>query len=267
MNEPTGPILRSAMLAAGTGTPVLLLHSSASTNAMWAPIIDVLKARFRVIAPDLVGYGRTDPWPAGQEFAPAQEVRLLEPLVQHQPGGVHVVAHSYGGVVALHLTLTCGAAIRSLTLIEPVAFFVLRALGERAAFAEIEAVGNTYTARMVAGETEVALRGFIDYWGGAGAWDAMEEPLRAQIRRSAGKIVLDFQVTLTDPGLAALRTLRLPVRLLSGDRSRLPTMRIAALLAKELPNASLQVVTGADHLLPITHHAMLGEFLLKELDG
>ena len=68
------PILRSAMLAAGAGTPVLLLHSSASTNAMWAPIIDVLKARFRVIAPDLIGYGRTDPWPAGHEFTPAEEV-------------------------------------------------------------------------------------------------------------------------------------------------------------------------------------------------
>src|SRR5439155_5222153 len=261
------PILRSAMLAAGAGTPVLLLHSSASTNAMWAPIIDVLKARFRVIAPDLIGYGRTDPWPAGQEFAPAEEVRVLEPLVRHQPGGVHVVAHSYGGVVALHLGLACGAAIRSLTLIEPVAFFVLRALGEREALAEAEAVGNTYTARMAAGETEAALRGFIDYWRGDGAWDAMEEPLRAQIRRSAGKIVLDFQVTLADPGMAALRTLRLPVRLLSGDRSRLPTMRIAALLAKELPNASLQVVAGANHLLPITHHAILGELLLKQLDG
>jgi len=268
MNEPTGPILRSAMLAAGAGTPVLLLlHSSASTNAMWAPIIDVLKARFRVIAPDLIGYGRTDPWPAGHEFTPAEEVRLLEPLVRHQPGGVHVVAHSYGGVVALHLGLACGAAIRSLTLIEPVAFFVLRALGEREALAEAEAVGNTYTARMAAGETEAALRGFIDYWRGDGAWDAMEEPLRAQIRRSAGKIVLDFQVTLADPGMAALRTLRLPVRLLSGDRSRLPTRRIAALLAEELPNASLQVVAGANHLLPITHHVMLGEFLLKELDG
>ena len=27
------------------------------------------------------------------------------------------------------------------------------------------------------------------------------------------------------------------------------------------------VVAGANHLLPITHHGMLGEFLLKELDG
>ena len=67
------PILRSAMLAAGTGTPVLLLHSSASTNAMWAPIIDVLKARFRAIAPDLIGYGRTDPWPAEYAFTPAEK--------------------------------------------------------------------------------------------------------------------------------------------------------------------------------------------------
>src|SRR2546430_16273361 len=119
MSAPARPILRSSMLAAGAGTPVLLLHSSASTNAMWAPIIDVLKGRFRAIAPDLIGYGRTDPWPAGHAFTPAREARLLAPLVQHQPGGVHVVPHSYGGAAALHPALACRAAIPPPTPIDP----------------------------------------------------------------------------------------------------------------------------------------------------
>ena len=50
---PNPPILRSAMLAAGTGAPVLLLHGSASAGVMWVPVIDGLKSRFRVIAPEL----------------------------------------------------------------------------------------------------------------------------------------------------------------------------------------------------------------------
>jgi pimeloyl-ACP methyl ester carboxylesterase len=49
------PILRNAMLAAGTGVPVLLLHGSASAAVMWASVIDALKAQFRVVAPDLIG--------------------------------------------------------------------------------------------------------------------------------------------------------------------------------------------------------------------
>jgi pimeloyl-ACP methyl ester carboxylesterase len=265
MTAAARPNLRSSILAAGTGAPVLLLHSSASSGAMWAPIIKALKPRFRLIAPDLIGYGRTDPWPSGHDFTPDDEVRLLEPLLKNEPTGTHVVAHSYGGVIALHLAMAGRVAIRSLTLIEPVAFFALPHAGAREAWSEIEAVGATYAARIAAGETEAALRGFIDYWGGAGAWAAMDEPLREQIRRSAGKIVLDFQVTFTDPGMAALRALKPPVRLLSGTRTREPTRRIASFLAGQLPQATLQVVEGANHLLPITHHAMLGEFLLEHL--
>ena len=76
------PILRSASLAAGTRAPVLLLHGSASAAVMWIPVIDPLKSRFRVIAPDLIGYGRTDSWPDGHGFRVDDELRLLEPLLQ-----------------------------------------------------------------------------------------------------------------------------------------------------------------------------------------
>jgi pimeloyl-ACP methyl ester carboxylesterase len=71
------PILRSSNLAAGTGAPVLLLHGSASAGVMWVPVIDALKSRFRVIAPDLIGYGRTDSWPDGYGFVVDDELRLV----------------------------------------------------------------------------------------------------------------------------------------------------------------------------------------------
>ena len=175
------------MLAAGTGAPVLLLHGSASAAVMWVPVIDALKSRFRVIAPDLIGYGRTDSWPDGHGFTVDDELRLVEPLLPHAPAGVHVVGHSYGGVVALHLALAGRVPIRSLTLIEPVAFFLLPHAGAQAAWLEIKALGQTYAARIAAGETQTALRGFIDYWAGRGAWDAMDESLRAQIAPERAK--------------------------------------------------------------------------------
>src|SRR3977135_4721892 len=95
------PNLRRSVRAAGFGTTVLLLHGSASSSAMWTPVINTLKARFRLIAPDLIGYGRTDSWPDEHVFGLDDELRLIEPLVEHLPGGVHFVAPSYGGVVGL----------------------------------------------------------------------------------------------------------------------------------------------------------------------
>jgi pimeloyl-ACP methyl ester carboxylesterase len=264
MSAPARPILRSSVLMAGTGAPLLLLHGSASAAVMWTPVIDALKSRFRVIAPDLIGYGRTEAWVDDCHFSAEDELRLLEPLL---PRGapVHVVGHSYGGLVALHLALAGRVALRSLTLIEPVAFFLLPHAGAQEAWSEIRQVGDDYASRIVAGETEAALRGFIDYWTGRGAWDAMDETLRAQIRRSARKIVLDFEIAFTDPGIAAVRALKCRVHVMSGGRTRYPTRRIASYLAESLLSADLDVIADANHLLPVTHPDMVSAFLLREL--
>ena len=45
------PILRNAVFTAGLGTPVLLLHGSASSSSMWTPVINALKGSFRLIGP------------------------------------------------------------------------------------------------------------------------------------------------------------------------------------------------------------------------
>src|SRR5258708_22945169 len=115
MNAPARPILRNSILAAGSGAPVLLLHGSVSSATMWTPVINALKQRFRVLAPDLIGYGRTDAWPPELAFGLEDEVALIEPLVGNGPPGTHVVAHSYGGVVALPLARARRVALRSLT--------------------------------------------------------------------------------------------------------------------------------------------------------
>lgn len=267
MSASARPILRSSVLTAGTGVPVLLLHGSASSAAMWTPVINVLKSRFRVLAPDLIGYGRTDPWPSNHEFSLDDEVRLVAPLLRNEPTGAHVVAHSYGGVVALELAHSHRDLVRSLTLIEPVAFQVLRHGSDPDAWSEVETLSRNYVAQMAAGETETALRRFVDYWAEPGAWDAMDEGSRAQMRRVAPKIVLDFQVGLTDRGPDVWRDLKPPVWLLAGDKSPLPVRRIAAILAERLPSATLQVVAGADHFLPMTHHDLLGGLLLEKLSN
>ncbi|MFD0820694.1 alpha/beta fold hydrolase, partial [Micromonospora zhanjiangensis] len=45
------------------GVPVLLVHGNCSSAAHWQPLIRQLPATLRVVAPDLRGYGRTQPAP------------------------------------------------------------------------------------------------------------------------------------------------------------------------------------------------------------
>ena len=55
---------------AGAGEPILLLHCSAGTSGAWMPIIGHLGPGFRALAPDLLGYGRNDPWRRGAALHP-----------------------------------------------------------------------------------------------------------------------------------------------------------------------------------------------------
>ena len=93
---------------AGDGDPVLLLHGSGpgvSAWANWRLTIPDLARRFRVIAPDIVGFGFTD--------RPEQVTYDLDTWTSHALGvldalGIeraHVVGNSFGGSLALSLAI------------------------------------------------------------------------------------------------------------------------------------------------------------------
>ena len=47
----------------GEGPPIVLGHSSTGSGGQWRDLIARLSRRFRLIAPDHIGYGRTGPYP------------------------------------------------------------------------------------------------------------------------------------------------------------------------------------------------------------
>ncbi len=48
---------------AGSGPPVVLIHCSASHGGQWKPLMEAAGDRYRFLAPDLHGYGKSDPLP------------------------------------------------------------------------------------------------------------------------------------------------------------------------------------------------------------
>ena len=153
---------------------------------------------------------------------------------------VHLVGHSYGGGVALYVALQRPNRIASLTLYEPSAFHLLPQFGAegRRAHAEISQVAQEPTDRIVAGDCRGGAAHFIDYWNGAGAFDAMSPRVQAALTRWAPKIPLDFRALMqvTAP-LDAYAALTCPVLLLRGEHAPTPTRLIAEALADVLPRA------------------------------
>ena len=108
------------------GTPVLLIHGNCSSGAYWEPFVRALLAgggSWRVVAPDLRGYGDTDPAPVDSTRGLrdlSDDVAALLPLVFPADVKPIVAGHSMGGGVAMHLTVDHPTAVAGLLLEAPV---------------------------------------------------------------------------------------------------------------------------------------------------
>ncbi|MHA1536789.1 MAG: alpha/beta fold hydrolase [Alphaproteobacteria bacterium] len=254
--------LQAVKCCAGGGnkSTAVLLHGSGGSGAMWRDLAVCLRRCFRVVTPDLLGYGKAVDPPEPGAFRLETEVAAIEPLLPADGNPIHLIGYSYGGAVALNMALAKPRNVASLTLIEPVAFGLLHVEGSEDALAEIEAVSSAYNETRQGGDVEIAVGRFVDYWSGRGTWLSLSAALRADTLRRADKIALDYEATLGDPARPAdCARLAMPALVMAGGKGPRPTRRIAELLSDALPDSRHQVIAQAGHMLPFTHAAELAD--------
>jgi pimeloyl-ACP methyl ester carboxylesterase len=97
--------LRVRVLDVGEGAPVVVLHGWGGRIEAMAPVVACLRPNFRVIAPDLPGFG-SSPAP-GQVWGTPEYAAHVRVLLGHLGiSRAHFVAHSYGAKTALYLAAT-----------------------------------------------------------------------------------------------------------------------------------------------------------------
>ncbi len=97
----------------GTGAPLLLLHGWPEYWATWQPMMDRLGGRFRLLVPDLRGFGESDK-PSGP-FGPAQHAADMAALIEALGvAPVGIVAHDVGASVAQELARLRPDLVRAL---------------------------------------------------------------------------------------------------------------------------------------------------------
>lgn len=250
---------------------VLLLHCSASSGRQWDGLAAALADAYRPCAPDLYGYGAARPWSGPGALDLAKEAALAAAALPAAAAAIHVVGHSYGGAVALRLAASQPSRVRSLTLIEPVAFHTLREGGrqDRRLLDSVHGLAAAVARGAMTGDYQRAMHRFVDYWSGEGAWARTRPETRQRLSRHAPKVVLDFHAAVNEP--TSLDTYRrrftFPVRILRGERSPAPTRRIAELLSEHIVGASLTTVPGAGHMLPLTHPDQVNAAVIRHITG
>lgn len=251
---------------AGRSGPVVLVPCSAGSARQWKPLVEQL-AGFETIALDLRGHGARGRWHGEGPLSLDEEAAAIgEAHAGAAP--FHLVGHSYGGAVALKFALCFPERLRSLTLIEPSCFHVLRtAPGDHAHLLdEIGGVADAVNRGVLSGDYRGGTALFMDYWGGPGTWDALPEQRKAQFADLAVHIAHHFwSLTEEQTPLQAYAAIDMPTLILCGTKSPAPSRTIARLLADTLPHARHRTVRDAGHMSPITHPAEVNPLVLGHI--
>jgi pimeloyl-ACP methyl ester carboxylesterase len=102
----------------GAGPPLLLLHGASGAWTHWIRNILPLAARFRVLAPDMPGYGDSDapPEPHTAEALAGLVASALQRLVP-PPHALDIGGFSFGGIVGSLVAESLGGRVRALVLL------------------------------------------------------------------------------------------------------------------------------------------------------
>lgn len=242
---------------AGTGIPVVLLHGGgpgASGVSNFARNIDALAAHFRVIVPDLPGYGRstkgvdhTDPF--GHLAAGIRG--LLDELALEQ---ADLVGNSYGGACAIRLALDTPERVRRMVLMGPGGIGTTRNLPTAGLNSLLSYYRGTGPSRP---KLERFIRDHLVFDGSAVPAELIDLRFRASIdpevvadpplRRPTGPLALQtlWRMDLTrDPRLARLET---PTLVIWGQADEVNRPSGGRRLTATMPRCDLLTVCEAGH--------------------
>jgi pimeloyl-ACP methyl ester carboxylesterase len=253
----------------GTGVPVVFVHGAFSDVRFWEPQRETIAKKHRFIAYNYRYHG-TGRWPDdGKEYSAATHAADLAALIRRlNAGPVHLVGHSYGGLLATMVALEHSELVRSLTLAEPAIGALLMetpeakpALDDRGkAFAPIVTAAK-------AGDAMQATKLFFDWVNnqGAGAFDKQPEALRQMMLDNAKTVPL-LLAAPPPPAIscATLGGVKAPTLVTGGEHTSRYFSLINEIVVRCVPGSRLAIIPKATHPMsyqnPVTFNEALAGF-------
>jgi pimeloyl-ACP methyl ester carboxylesterase len=241
----------------GAGTPLLLIHGSLLDQRYWAPQMEALSQRYRVIAPSLRHY-----WPArwdggGDDFTMQQHVEDVAAFAGALGAGpVNLVGHSRGGHVAFRVAQHFPDRVRALVLAEPGGALdeTLRPAKETVAVPtgqgmSIPEATAKSAERIRQGDVEDGLAFFVDAVNGPGAWEGMAEHLRQMQRDNAYTLLGQINERRLPFGHADMEAIRVPTLLIGSEGCSPPFAQTLDAMERTISDVARVTIPGSTHLM------------------
>lgn len=239
----------------GAGAPAVLLHGVLVRHEAFLPLVDRLDQSTTLF--DLPGHGRSSDWDNVSEYQSLAS-RIAGTLCN---GPTHIIGHSFGATAALRLAVERPELVNRLTLIEPVYFAAAKGTDAHRAHAK---AFRPFVGAMLRGDEDVAAQIFNDLWGEK-TWQELSPRRRAESTQRIHLIVAGAGAIEEDAdgitSRARLRGLKMPVTLIRGSESPGVVEAIHHALEASIPYVTDHIVTGAGHMLPVTHASEVAEII------
>lgn len=249
----------------GAGPTVVLVPGSCSTGAAWRPVIAAWEGRFRSVTTSLLGYGGTDERRTPSDTSILYETAVLEAVIRRAGGCVHLVGHSFGGLVALAVALRNQVRLASLVVVEAPAAELLRERGEHLHYGAFRQMTDSYFAAFEGGDSE-AVATMIDFYGGVGTFASWPLRVREYAVLTTPVNILDwtsaYGFSLSAESLGAIE---LPVLIIRGEASHPAVQRANALLCTCIRKAALVTVESAAHFMIATHAVEVAHLIARHV--
>lgn len=249
--------------------PIVYLHADGFGPQQWEPYLSHGLGGRQQQAITLSGYGNT-PFDAS-DSALAQDLDLMARVLGEQQSPVHLVGHSYGGVLALVCALQLNpSSIASLVLMEPIAFSLLDEIDARTG----TNLGDSIRwARSAPFDTphpqsiEGWLTQFVDYWSGPGTWRQRPPHKQRQLIAWGPRMANAHFDAMNSPLTAGMiGQLRMPSTVLYGSDTTDASRGLSRWLAEQLPKGRSREIRGADHFFPRTYASEVIRYLEQHLE-
>jgi pimeloyl-ACP methyl ester carboxylesterase len=265
--------------AAEPSEDVVMIHGLAANLGFWYAGAAQLFTHFgRVTLYDMLGHGHSDMPMSG--YSPKEMAQDLGRLLDHLGiGRVHLVAHSFGGMVALSFALQSPERVKSLVLadvrvwqVEPPSWKTvpptwIQRMRDVGLPLEDKGMDPSFQvlvelARMQIDKPDFAKRAFAEMPGGrslfhgrrgAQRWLELIENTRAYAEMTSGG---DFRA-------ADLPRIRQPILAVFGEHSL--RKRSARALQRLCPDCRLEIVPNAGHFFPLTRPRIFSAVALEFL--
>ena len=246
---------------AGRGEPVLLLHGLGGSTADWAPQIEALAPRYRVLALDVRGSGRSrDRRRPGGPFSVQQFADDAAGLLdQLGAAPAHVVGLSLGGMIAFQLAVDHPQCVRTLTIVNSLPALVPRTLSQHLTLWFRRGVARWFGP---AGMARLLVRRLFPR--------PEQAPLRRRFlehmaRNEKRAYIASQRAVIGWSVLDRIGAIAAPVLVVASERDYWP-IAVKEDYARRMQRAEVAVVADAGHALPIEAPERFNRVLVAFLD-